>query len=271
MMDLQHNVGNLLYMIRGLVEVHLGRYDENRFEDQREALSHAHYSLKKIYDHAHRAIMITKRISQVMQTSPNGAKKKTDAVSILSVWEEVLKRLKEKHNLKETEMIVHIPKEFPRVLCEEQDLLEILYCLAENAVQAMGVSARGGKPAFAKVSSCTSAPAPACPAGRGKLIIRATLGFRTDEKPVANITIADTGPGISEERMLHLFEPFMTSRPENVGNGLGLCLVKGLIRKNDGTIHASSFKDCGTTFTLSFAVAKTQQLEQSNSCVLAGA
>jgi len=90
---------------------------------------------------------------------------------------------------------------------------------------------------------------------KGRLIIRASLGFRAKDEPMATITIADTGPGIPEEILTRLFEPFVTTREQSGGNGLGLCMVHALVRRNGGGIAVSSFKGCGTTFVLTFPVA----------------
>jgi len=158
------------------------------------------------------------------------------------------------------ELIYHIPDEFPRIQCNRKDLLEIFYCLAENAIQAMEGR---GKPA------CANAPAPARRAGGGKLVIRANLVLRPGEDPLGNIVIADTGPGLPEETLNHLFEPFMTTKELDKGNGLGLCLVKSLVRKNRGSVSVSSFRGCGTTFTLAFGVAKAGGHEQAKNLALA--
>jgi PAS domain S-box-containing protein len=53
------------------------------------------------------------------------------------------------------------------------------------------------------------------------------------------VTIADNGPGISDEVRNHLFQPFFTTKGEN-GTGLGLWISRGIINKHGGTIELSS-------------------------------
>jgi len=88
--------------------------------------------------------------------------------------------------------------------------------------------------------------------GKGKLIIRAELAFSTKEDPHVAIHIADTGPGMAEEKLKRLFHPFFTTKENGAGNGLGLYLTRELVIKNRGEITASSFQGCGTTFSLEF-------------------
>jgi PAS domain S-box-containing protein len=55
----------------------------------------------------------------------------------------------------------------------------------------------------------------------------------------ATVTIADNGPGISEDVQRHLFQPFFTTKGEN-GTGLGLWVSRGIINKHGGTISLES-------------------------------
>ncbi len=55
----------------------------------------------------------------------------------------------------------------------------------------------------------------------------------------AKVTIADNGPGISEEVRRHLFQPFFTTKGER-GTGLGLWVSQGIINKHGGTIAVDS-------------------------------
>lgn len=65
-------------------------------------------------------------------------------------------------------------------------------------------------------------------------------------------TISDTGIGMDEETLAHLFEPFVRSRVVSrmEGTGLGLSIVKGLVELMEGTITVQSQPDKGTVFTI---------------------
>ena len=71
----------------------------------------------------------------------------------------------------------------------------------------------------------------------------------------ARVEIRDTGMGIDPELLPHLFEPFRqgdaASRRSRSGLGIGLALVRYLLQKHGGTVHAhSDGRDQGAVFTL---------------------
>ncbi len=68
---------------------------------------------------------------------------------------------------------------------------------------------------------------------------------RADDKLV--ISVSDNGPGVPEEFLSRLFEPFFTTRPQ--GTGLGLAVVQQVAAAHDGTANVASSK-LGTTFTI---------------------
>ena len=76
----------------------------------------------------------------------------------------------------------------------------------------------------------------------------ATKNQATAEGPCILITIADTGVGISEADLLHLFEPYFTTKTR--GNGLGLATVYSIIKKHKGQINVQSKTGQGTTFSI---------------------
>jgi len=101
-----------------------------------------------------------------------------------------------------------------------QELQQVFLNLIINAVQAM-------------------------PAG-GDLTIR--LG--QDKEKWINITVQDTGVGITEEHLPHIFDPFFTTKEVGQGTGLGLSVSYGIINKHGGRITVDSHKGKGCKFTV---------------------
>jgi two-component system, NtrC family, sensor kinase len=64
------------------------------------------------------------------------------------------------------------------------------------------------------------------------------------------ICIRDTGMGIKEEDLPHIFEPFYTTKKDGKGTGLGLSVVYGIIERHSGNISVESTAAGGTTFTI---------------------
>lgn len=74
----------------------------------------------------------------------------------------------------------------------------------------------------------------------------------------ANLTVKDSGIGISQEDLPHIFDRFFRVKGKATrhitGSGLGLSLVKEVVEAHQGYIEVKSELDKGTTFTLSFPV-----------------
>ncbi len=91
----------------------------------------------------------------------------------------------------------------------------------------------------------------------GKITISNTLQDTTSQ-----ISISDTGIGISSDHLPHIFERFQqadsSATRKYQGTGLGLALVRELTQAQHGHINVSSELDKGTTFTLTFPLANTE-------------
>ncbi|HET7319316.1 MAG TPA: ATP-binding protein, partial [Nitrospirota bacterium] len=63
------------------------------------------------------------------------------------------------------------------------------------------------------------------------------------------LTVKDTGKGISPEFLPHIFDPFFSTKGEG-GTGLGLSVSYGIIKNHKGEIRVESKVGVGTTFTV---------------------
>jgi len=85
-----------------------------------------------------------------------------------------------------------------------------------------------------------------------KLIV---IRLREDEQKVY-LDIGDNGPGIAPEIMKKLFQPFMTTKPEGQGTGLGLSVCHGIVKNHGGDITVASVPKQGTVWHLWFPKSK---------------
>ncbi len=116
----------------------------------------------------------------------------------------------------------------PRVVGSPLHLRQILMNLASNAVKY-------NKPG-------------------GSVECRVEETGASDDAVTYRFTISDTGIGMDQEYLKHLFEPFSQENPaarsKFGGTGLGLAIVKKIVDRLEGTIQVESRLGVGSTFTV---------------------
>src|SRR5438477_12585911 len=120
------------------------------------------------------------------------------------------------------EVITKFDPDLPKVMADPHQLQQVFLNILNNARQAIEGSRTSG-------------------------VVR----IRTDssEKGV-RILFQDDGPGISEENLAKIFNPFFTTKEVGKGTGLGLSLSYGIIKEHGGSITAQSKLGEGATFII---------------------
>ena len=76
----------------------------------------------------------------------------------------------------------------------------------------------------------------------------------------AVIEVSDTGSGIPAEYLSRIYDPFFTTKDVGQGTGLGLSVTYGVVQEHHGKIECESQLCHGTSFTLTFPMASSEQL-----------
>jgi two-component system, NtrC family, nitrogen regulation sensor histidine kinase GlnL len=136
----------------------------------------------------------------------------------------------------------------PPVLGNQDQLVQVFLNLGKNAAESIIASGEAGE------ITLTTAFRPGV-----KLTVpgsneRVSLPFE--------VCIHDTGPGISEDLRPHIFDAFVTTKPQ--GRGLGLALVAKIVRDHGGVVECIS-RERGTTFRVLLPMLRQQNEDKSES------
>ena len=105
---------------------------------------------------------------------------------------------------------------------DEETMKQVFYNLAINAVEALD--------------------------GPGKVTIRLDAPVYTERGDCAKISFEDNGPGIDEDELRRIFEPFYTSKES--GTGLGLAIAAKIVEDHGGRLEIDSTRGVGTVATV---------------------
>ena len=120
----------------------------------------------------------------------------------------------------------------------------------EQALLALAVNARDAMPAGGRIIIETK-----------RMILdedfrRAHVGAAMGECVL--ITLSDTGSGLGQETLEHVFDPFYSKEDPSEKTGLGLSMVYGIVKNHGGYISCASEPNVGTTFRIYLPVTKQE-------------
>ena len=85
-----------------------------------------------------------------------------------------------------------------------------------------------------------------------------------EEGDYVELSVQDTGVGISSDSLKRIFEPFFTTKDMGKGTGMGLSMVHGIIHQHGGHILMNTHPGIGTTFRLLLPVGEDELIHKTD-------
>ena len=161
---------------------------------------------------------------------------KKQPMNINNVIENTVALLKNHLKTNNTKIVLNLSSKMPDITASPQQLGQVFMNLISNAVEAITGTSKS-KDIFKTRENIN-----------GEITINSDLG-----KDTIIIDVADTGPGISEEDLEHIFDPFYTRKKEK-GIGIGLSLCHGIIEDHNGSITAKNSPEGGSIFKITLPI-----------------
>jgi two-component system cell cycle sensor histidine kinase/response regulator CckA len=153
-----------------------------------------------------------------------------EAIDVSLLVGEMLELLKVSISKKAT-LKIELGENLPAVHANAPQIRQIVMNLVTNASEAIG--AHGG------VIRVTTSRLTGCPG------MTSNPSINLGEPGYLRLEVSDTGCGMTEEVRAKIFDPFFTTKA--AGHGLGLAVLRGIVRSHGGTISVASTAGSGTT------------------------
>ncbi len=214
-------VANVSHELRTPV-TNIKGYTETLVEGALEDKDNAKEFLQIIHSETERLVSLINDILSLSAIESDKLELNIGACNIKDVIREVVSRLKKEAEAKSVKIDTDFPDSFVDVLADRPRITQVIFNLVDNAIK---YNRQGGK-------VCISLKP--CSAG-------------------IEISVSDTGVGISQKHMSRIFERFYRINKdksrEKGGTGLGLSIVKHIVSAHNSRIQVKSSENQGTTFS----------------------
>jgi two-component system nitrogen regulation sensor histidine kinase GlnL len=205
---LAHEIKNPLSGIRGAAQLL-----EQSVGDEDRSLT------RLICEEADRIVKLVDRMEVFTDQRPI----EREPVNVHAVLEHV-KRLAQSGFARHIKFVEEYDPSLPPVLANRDQLIQVFLNLVKNAAEAIGEEAADGE---------------ICLSSSFRPGVRlAVPGSKTRVALPLEFCVRDNGPGVPEDLLPHLFDPFVTTKPS--GSGLGLALAAKIIGDHGGIIECES-------------------------------
>ncbi len=136
----------------------------------------------------------------------------------------------------------HITCDGEMILADQTEIHQVLMNLCTNAAHAMG-----GAPGILRVTLT--------PVHLDRPTAMAYDGLNPGRH--VRLSVADSGQGIDPKVKDRIFDPYFTTKEIGQGIGMGLAIVYGIVKKNEGAVRIESKREHGTTVEVLFPLIET--------------
>jgi len=149
------------------------------------------------------------------------------------------------------EFHLELTEPLPRAKIDPEQFRQVLINVVQNGAQAMDGRGR------ITVSTARRTRRRPWPSRQENGKVTANDRNLAAEVEMVEVSVRDTGPGISQKVLKHIFVPFFTTKEQ--GTGLGLAISQSIMQNAGGSIDVQTLPGAGTTFTI-FLPAATDVL-----------
>jgi two-component system, NtrC family, sensor kinase len=181
--------------------------------------------LELIATESRRCGELIKNLLSLSRTSPMNVR----STDLHEVIDRCLLLVRHQLELVGIELQLKLADALPPVSCDPAQIEQVLLALIMNAIDAMP---RGGN------LSLEARP--------------------SHDRTKINIEVRDDGAGIAPGVLPHIFDPFVTTKENGRGVGLGLAISRGIVERHNGRIEVASELGRGTTFTVTLPAQATE-------------
>ena len=230
-----HEIGNPLGAVSGYVSVLLKGAGEGGGEEE---------ILKRMEREVERINSMVRDFLELARPSM----RPFEAVDIKGIIKETLSTLKMHESFKDVSTGAVFADGLPRVRMDGEKLRQVLMNLLINAAEVLD-EARPERKEITVETGVTERTDDRTRRGRRRKDDPVFPGSETKSRYVY-IAVQDTGPGMNEDELRRIFEPFYTTKGPGKGTGLGLFVSQSIIRAYGGEIEVSSRPGEGSRFTV---------------------
>ncbi|MGF1469863.1 MAG: sensor histidine kinase [Sandaracinaceae bacterium] len=228
-----HEIGNPLSAIRGLLDLAID--EELPGDERRDFVGRASAEAERI----HRTIAELLAFARGEDAGRDGDDARADVARVI---DDALALLRPQKDVRDLRIVRQLEEGLPAARGSADRLRQVVVNLLINAADALE-----GRGEIRVTARRAAAAAP----GRGARLPGADAGRSVSDPAGAErrdgveLAIEDDGPGIPEEVLPHLFEPFVTTKAPGKGSGLGLAVSLTIVEGLGGQLRAENRPERG--------------------------